>query len=245
MTDRHTQGRTNRTAPWEIPTSQRQVICFDEIEIAEAFDCIGKLTVDFLPAGMAFVNYLANFQPYRSLGKAQDIRTLLLMRLPTRASLTSASHTAEGMRGAKIREDFLSARLTLLGQRYMLMLTGEGSVRQTSDEIVNELMKIAGEFNGLNHPRREAYARIIAADVFNVFLRNPIRAKDEMVRAIALLGVVFQADEAVNMSVMMTKLAISGDKALTDRTVADLGLEVGHDYNLSASGSQSGAGYLG
>lgn len=234
---RQAPGGTNKTAPWEIPASKCPEIGFSEIEIAEAFICVRKLTNDFLPAGMAFVNYLANSQPYRSRGKAQDIRSMLLMHRPTRSSLISATRTADGMRGAEKREDFLSARLTLLGQRYMLLLTGERSVRQTPEEIASELMEIAGEFRGLNHPRREAYARIIAADVYKLFLRNFGRAKSEMVRGSALLAVVFEAEKVVDASVLMTKLAISGDKDLTDRTVADAGYQVSHGYSLVGADS--------
>ncbi len=244
-TQRRKSGNTPQMAAWEIPGSECPPIDFAEGEIAEAFDCVEKLIVDFLPAGMAFVNHLANCQPYRSLGRAQNLRTLLLMQSPTRASLLSASHSAASMHDAQIREDYLSARLALLGQRYLLLLEGAMPVNQSTDEMINELLKIAGEFGDLNHPRREAYARIIAADIFNVFKRNFTRAKEEMVRAIALLAVVFQADEAVDLSVLMTRIASSGDETLAARTVGSLGLKVGHDGQLAAPVRTDSANFQG
>jgi len=196
---------------------ERPEFTLDEGKTAQLFNCLPTLLTDAPGAALGTVIFMAMHQPHRYQGRALNTWTRLAMKTcPNRTSLARASAVSQEMRNAASPLDIATADLTYWEQQ-SLLLACEMQVRHSPSRIAGELLAIAKEFAGFgsgehDHPRREASARIMAAAILHVALRDFGRSNEEMVKAIALIGEAYP-DE------VMTELARSADPTLFDQMV--------------------------
>jgi DNA mismatch repair ATPase MutL len=191
---------SRRKGTWAIPVGERPDLPFDQGQTGLLFDCLPTMLKDSPGAALAVVTFVAMHRSHRYQGRALNDRTRLLTQCtPNMASLVSASDASWEMRNAAIDEDKLSADLTYYEQQFMLLASGRRA-DHTPRKIADELLAIAEEFSLRHHPRREASSRIMAAAILLVDLRDFTRANEEMVKAIALIGVAYPDDTMIELA---------------------------------------------
>jgi len=213
-TSHRTERSSRHQASWTIPLRERPDFLFDEGQTSQLFNCLPTLISDSPGAALGTVIFLGMHQSHRYQGRALNDRTRLLTQfVPNPASLSAASEASLEMAGAASIEDILSADLTFYDQQFLLLASGQWSYIAPM-KMVNELLAIAEQFVQEHHPhpRREASARIMAAAILMVELRDFTRANEEMVKAIALIGVAYP-------DATMIELAKSVNPKLVEQTV--------------------------
>jgi len=205
--------RSGSQRAWAISERQRPPLIVGEGDLAQVFSCLTQLWHDCPGAAVATCRFIAMHQrpsdprAEYAVDRARNSLTRLLRKItPNAASLASAKAGVKEARSCSDPKGRLTADTTYLEEQYLRFVYGlptEVGLRQ----LVGLLITNAEELRIARSEGRQAYPRLMAADIF-LQLGDIISANGQIAQAFYLIGKAYPNPEMVKLGESMGPDAI-------------------------------------
>jgi len=201
---RHQARTQHRQRSWTIAPNRRSQLVFGQGDLSQVFSCLTQLWQDSPGAGIAVCRFITMHQrptdPQSdyAMDRARNTLTRMLRKAtPNAASLASARDGIDEARNSHDPKGFLTAQTTYLEEQYLCFVHGRGA-EISLRELAKQLVANAEALEAAGSEGRQAYPRIMAADVL-LQLGDITSANEQIAQGFSLIGKAYPNPEMVKL----------------------------------------------